>query len=70
MDKGYLIKNLAKKIGATEDTVINWETRGGSRARCTGGKLIIYSGNQMAIKIGLTGNQNKESLNIQRHYRP
>ena len=28
MDKGLLIRELAKKIGVTENTVINWEVRG------------------------------------------
>jgi len=28
MDKRLKIKELAAKIGVTEDTVINWETRG------------------------------------------
>ena len=28
MDKGLLIKELAKQIRVTEDTVINWEIRG------------------------------------------
>ena len=28
MDKGLMIKELAEKIGVTEDTVINWEIRG------------------------------------------
>ena len=28
MDKGLMIKELAKQIGVTEDTVINWEIRG------------------------------------------
>ena len=27
MDKGLMIKELAEKIGVTEDTVINWEIR-------------------------------------------
>jgi len=28
MDKGLMIKELASKLGVTEDTVINWEIRG------------------------------------------
>ena len=28
IDAGLLIKDLAKKLGVTEDTVINWELRG------------------------------------------
>jgi DNA-binding XRE family transcriptional regulator len=28
MEKGLLIKELAKELGVTEDTVINWEVRG------------------------------------------
>jgi transcriptional regulator with XRE-family HTH domain len=28
MDKGLLIKELAARLGVTEDTVINWERRG------------------------------------------
>jgi DNA-binding transcriptional regulator YiaG len=28
MDKGLLIKDLAREMGVTEDTVINWERRG------------------------------------------
>jgi DNA-binding transcriptional regulator YiaG len=28
IDAGLLIKDLAAKIGVTEDTVINWEVRG------------------------------------------
>lgn len=28
MDKGLMIKELAKFVGVTEDTVINWELRG------------------------------------------
>jgi DNA-binding transcriptional regulator YiaG len=28
MDKGLMIKELAKMLGVTEDTVINWEIRG------------------------------------------
>ena len=27
MDKGLLIRELASKLGVTEDTVINWEIR-------------------------------------------
>lgn len=27
MDKGLMIKELAERIGVTEDTVINWEIR-------------------------------------------
>ena len=27
MDKGLMIKELAKQLGVTEDTVINWEIR-------------------------------------------
>ncbi len=28
MDKGLQIKELARLVGVTEDTVINWEVRG------------------------------------------
>jgi DNA-binding transcriptional regulator YiaG len=28
MDSGLQIKELAKIVGVTEDTLINWETRG------------------------------------------
>lgn len=28
MEQGLLIKDFAKKLGVTEDTVINWEIRG------------------------------------------
>ncbi len=28
MEQGLLIKDFAKQIGVTEDTVINWEIRG------------------------------------------
>lgn len=27
MDKGFLIKEFAEKLGVTDDTVINWEVR-------------------------------------------
>jgi DNA-binding transcriptional regulator YiaG len=28
MDKGLLIRELAERLGVSEDTVINWEVRG------------------------------------------
>ena len=56
IDAGLLIKVLAKKLGVTEDTVINWEIRGRSpRPKAKEALRSVFSNKLYLPKAGQRG---------------
>ena len=59
MDAGLIIKDLAKMLGVTQDTVINWELRGISPS-----SQNLKSVEIVFARLGLSRIRNQESFRV------